>query len=139
MIDMLKRHEIQVLRRAKHTFAEVAELAGVSQSSVQCVAAEPAVTTLDPEGERARRGVGRPAKVEAFRDLLAGELARQPDVLAVELPRRAALRVHFFASRLKYSRRARVSLVDNEQVEALVRTLVDHFAAFGGVPLQDRD
>lgn len=86
MIDMLKRHEIQSLRRAKHTLAEVAKLAGVSQSSVQRVAAEPAVKTLDPEGERARRGVGRPSKVEAP-----------------------------------------------------VRTLVDHFAAFGGVPLLDRD
>jgi hypothetical protein len=84
MIDMLKRDEIQVLRRAKHTLAEVAELAGVSQSSVQRVAAEPAVTTLDPEGERARRGVGRPSVSERL-------------------------------------------------------DLVDHFAAFGGVPLLDRD
>ncbi len=30
MIDMLKRHEIQVLRRAGHTWAEVAALSGVS-------------------------------------------------------------------------------------------------------------
>jgi len=46
-----------------------------------------------------------------------------------------ARRVHFFASRLKYSRWAQVSLVDDERVEALVRALVDHFAAIGGVPL----
>jgi transposase len=189
MIDMLKRHEIQVLRRARHTLEEVAKLAGVSRSSVQRVAAEPAVTTLDTAGERGRRGVGRPSKVEAFRGLLTAELARQPEVLAVELLRRARLagyaggksalyelvaairpreptrplvrfeglpgefsqhdfgevdveflngtarRVHFFASRLKYSRWAQVSLVENEQVEALVRALVDHFAAIGGVPL----
>ena len=44
-------------------------------------------------------------------------------------------RVHFFASRLKYSRWVQVSLVENEQVEALVRAMVDHFAAWGGVPL----
>ena len=44
-------------------------------------------------------------------------------------------RVHFFASRLKYSRLTAVSLVPNEQVETLVRTLLDHFVAFGGVPL----
>lgn len=44
-------------------------------------------------------------------------------------------RVHFFASRLKYSRFVAVSLVPNEQVETLVRTLVRHFVAFGGVPL----
>jgi hypothetical protein len=30
MIEMLKRHEIQVLRRAGHTWAQVAALAGVS-------------------------------------------------------------------------------------------------------------
>ena len=45
------------------------------------------------------------------------------------------LKVHFFASRLKYSRWAEVTLVPDERVETLVRTLVDHLAAFGGIPL----
>jgi hypothetical protein len=44
-------------------------------------------------------------------------------------------RVHFFASRLKYSRFVAVSIVPNEQTETLVRTLVRHFVSFGGVPL----
>jgi transposase len=44
-------------------------------------------------------------------------------------------RVRFFASRLKYSRRVEVSLVPDEGVESLTRSLVDHFAAIGGVPL----
>jgi transposase len=44
-------------------------------------------------------------------------------------------RIHFFASRLKYSRYVAVSIVPNEQVETLVRTLVRHFTSFGGVPL----
>ena len=44
-------------------------------------------------------------------------------------------RIHFFASRLKYSRFAAVTIVPNEQVETLVRTLVRHFTSFGGVPL----
>ena len=44
-------------------------------------------------------------------------------------------RVHFFASRLKYSRFVAVTLVDNERVEAIVRTLVLHFVVFGGLPL----
>jgi transposase len=44
-------------------------------------------------------------------------------------------RVHFFASRLKYSRFVQVSLVADQRVESLVRTLVDHFEAMGGVPL----
>lgn len=44
-------------------------------------------------------------------------------------------RIHFFASRLKYSRFVAVTVVPNEQVETLVRTLVRHFTSFGGVPL----
>lgn len=43
--------------------------------------------------------------------------------------------VHFFASRLKWSRWVEVSLVDNEVVETLVRNLANHFERFGGVPL----
>lgn len=43
--------------------------------------------------------------------------------------------MHFFASRLKYSRWAEVSLVEDERVESLVRALIEHFAAFGGIPL----
>lgn len=44
-------------------------------------------------------------------------------------------RIHFFASRLKYSRWVEVTVVSNQQVETLARTLVDHFAALGGIPL----
>jgi transposase len=44
-------------------------------------------------------------------------------------------RVHFFASRLKYSRYVAVSPVEDERVETLVRSLARHFVAFGGRPL----
>lgn len=185
---MVKRHEIQVLRRAGHGQAEVARLVGVSKRSVERVDGEEPVTAFDTNAEREKRRIGRPSKAEPFRSFLVGELIAQPDVLAVELLRRAknngyqggksALyelvkelrpervrpivrfeglagefsqhdfghvdvryldgrveRVHFFASRLKYSRWVQVSLVENEQVEALVRAMVDHFAAWGGVPL----
>jgi hypothetical protein len=54
MINMVRRHEIQVLRRAGHSLAETVRLVGVSQSSVQRVATELAVTTLDTDAERAR-------------------------------------------------------------------------------------
>src|SRR6201996_6575158 len=47
----------------------------------------------------------------------------------------AIRRVHFFASRLKYSRHVEVTLVSNEQTETIVRTLVVHFDRLGGVPL----
>lgn len=47
----------------------------------------------------------------------------------------AVERVHFFASRLKWSRVVHVVLVPDEREEALVRGLLDAFEAFGGIPL----
>jgi transposase len=188
MIDMLKRHEIQVLRRAGHSQLEGATLAGVSRRSVQRVEGEATVTQVDTAREREARGVGRPAKAEPFRSVVAAILAAEPDLLSVEILRRAKLkgyggrktalyaliaalrpktirplvrfeglagefsqhdfghvdvrylsgfekRVHFFASRLKYSRWVEVTIVPDERAETLVRTFVDHFAAIGGVPL----
>lgn len=44
-------------------------------------------------------------------------------------------RVHFFASRLKYSRFVAVSLVEDERVETILRGLVRDFKSFGGLPL----
>jgi len=44
-------------------------------------------------------------------------------------------KIHFFASRLKYSRWVEVSIVPNQQAETLVRSLADHFESFGGMPL----
>jgi transposase len=53
----------------------------------------------------------------------------------VEFRNGASQRIHFFASRLKYSRWVRVSLVADEAVESLVRTLAEHLANWGGRPL----
>src|ERR1700737_3902673 len=188
MIDMLKRHEIQVLRRAGHSLDEVAELAGVSRRSVVRVDAEAPVTCVDNEAERARRDVGRPSKAEPFRSFVVEQLTKEPELLSGEVLRRAKLdgytggksalyvlihairpkpvrlmtrfeglagefsqhdfgevdvhflngttkRIHFFGSRMKYSRWTEVSVVPNQQVETLVRAMVDHFAAIGGIPL----
>src|SRR2546428_1327946 len=44
-------------------------------------------------------------------------------------------RVHFFASRLKYSRLIRVSVVKDQTVESLVRNLAEHLDSWGGAPL----
>jgi transposase len=188
MIEMLKRHEIQVLRRAGHSLPDVAKLAGVSVRSVQRVDAEPAVAHVDGEAERERRRIGRPSKAEPMRGFVVSLLAKEPKLLSLEVLRRARLegydggksalyelvhsirpksvrlmtrfeglpgeftqhdfgevdvrflngtqrRVHFFGSRLKYSRWTEVSLVPNEQVETLARAMVDHFDAMGGIPL----
>lgn len=188
MIDMLKRHEIQVLRRAGHSLCEVARLAGVGRRSVVRVEAEAAVSHVDNEAERAVRGIGRPSKADPFRSFVVEQLAKEPDLMSLEILRRARLggypggksalyslvhsirpkhirlitrfeglpgefsqhdfgevdvrfldgtkkRIHFFASRLKYSRWTEVSLVEDERVESLVRAMVDHFASIGGIPL----
>lgn len=187
MIDMLKRHVIQILRQAGHEQADVARRVGVSLRSVRRVEAEPDVTHFDNAQGRGRRAIGRPAKAEPFRSLVAEILAREPHLLSVEILRRAKLkgyaggksalydliralrpktvrplvrfeglagefsqhdfgqvdvrfldgvqRVHFFASRLKYSRWVEVSIVPDEGAETLVRTLVDHFSQIGGIPL----
>jgi len=45
-------------------------------------------------------------------------------------------KVHFFASRLKYSRWTHVVIVPNERVEPLIRALLSAFESFGGVPLR---
>jgi transposase len=68
---------------------------------------------------------------------VAGEFA-QFDFGEVSVRLTEGLRrtVHFAAYRLKYSRWVHVVLVPNERVEALIRSLLDSFAASGGVPLR---
>ena len=44
-------------------------------------------------------------------------------------------RIHFFASRLKYSRFICVRVVKDQAVESLVRNLAEHFDSWGGAPL----
>lgn len=91
MIDMLKRHEIQVLRRAGHTWTQVAELVGVSVGTARRVAAEDRITTVDNAAERERRQIGRPSKADAYREVLVQALTEQPVVKSIELLHRARL------------------------------------------------
>ncbi len=188
MIDMLKRHEVQVLRRAGHTLTEVAALSGVSVGTVRRIEGEEAIATVDNAAEREQRRIGRPSKAEAYRDVVRQALQEDATLRSVELLHRArqagytggksalyalvqTLRIravkplvrfeglagefsqhdfgevrvqyqgggeeciHFFASRLKYSRWVEVTAVPDERAETLVRTLVDQLAAFGGAPL----
>lgn len=185
---MLKRHAIQVLRAAGHKQADIAKQLGVSERSVRAIEHEPAVATIDDAAERRRRRIGRPSKADPFREFIAATLKEEPELMSLELLRRARLkgyaggktafydlvaslrpaparpvvrfeglpgeftqhdfghvdvrfvsgeirRVHFFGSRLKYSRHVEVTLVPNEQTETIVRTLVVHFDRLGGVPL----
>ena len=85
---MLKRHEIQVLRRAEHTLAEVAEFSGVSVRTVRRVIEEAAVEAVDPDAERAHRGIGRPSLAEPYREKVKTLLKDEPTLLSVEVCRR---------------------------------------------------
>lgn len=66
MLPLLKRHEIQVLLRAGHSHADVAERAGVSLDSVRRVKSESEVTVVDDAGARRARHIGRPSKATPF-------------------------------------------------------------------------
>src|SRR5688572_27206664 len=86
MYGAMKRHEIQVLKKAGHSHGRTADVAGVSKSTVQRVAKEPVVesaTKMPP------RGVGRPSKVEAFAPLLKGILLKEPELPTLEVLHRA--------------------------------------------------
>lgn len=188
MHTMLKRHEIQVLRRAGISLKEISRLTGASPRTIRRVMEEPPVETVDDGAARQARSIGRPSKVDAYRPLVEKLLSSEPELLSLEILRRARLdgyaggksamydlvaslrpkgvrpmvrfeglpgeftqhdfgqvdvrfldgtqrRVRFFATRMKYSRWVEVTLVPDERVETLVRTMVDHFEAIGGVPL----
>ena len=91
MLDMLKRHAIQVLRQAGHSLPEVAKLAGVCVRSVQRVEDEEAVSSIDNEAERIRRKIGRPSKAEPFRGFVVEQLTKEPELISLEILRRARL------------------------------------------------
>ncbi len=91
MLRLVKRHEIQVLLRAHHTHKEVAELAGVSISSVRRVGKEEPVEHTDDAAEHSKRRIGRPSVVEGVRKLVQATLKARPDLDAVEILHRARL------------------------------------------------
>jgi transposase len=78
----------------------------------------------------------KPAKPLVRFEGLPGEFSQHDfGEVEVEFLNGTRQRIHFFASRLKYSRWVRVSLVQDQKVETLVRTLAEHLASWGGRPL----
>jgi transposase len=76
------------------------------------------------------------AKPQVRFEGLPGEFSQHDfGEVVVEFLNGTRQRFHFFASRLKYSRVVRVSLVQDKTVETLVRTLAEHLASWGGRPL----
>lgn len=192
---MLDRHAVQALRQAGHTPRQIAHQLGISRRTVQRIALEPLVTTVDDTAARAARGVGRPRLPTTVHTQVRAWLTDDPVVPPGEIQRRlheagtplglstiyrllgtvrptipaevmvrfegvagefapfdfgvaevrlvgdtptarVRRRIHFAAYRLKWSRFVHVVLVPNERVEALVRALLERFAASGGVPLR---
>jgi len=188
MHGAMKRHEIQVLKRAGLTLRQIATQVGVSVSTIKRIIKEQAVEHVDRAELVASRGIGRPSKAEPYRDFVADILDKESELPTVELLHRARLagydsgksafyelvadvrtrvtspmvrfeglpgefsqhdfgevevryldgtkeRIHFFASRLKYSRWSEIRLVKDQRVESLVRALLSSFDSWGGVPL----
>lgn len=74
----MKRHEIQVLRRAGVTIRKIAEQAGVSPSTIKRIAREPAIEAVNDSQLASKHGVGRPSKTEEFRDFADDLLEQEP-------------------------------------------------------------
>ena len=188
MLPLLVRHEIQVLRRAGHSQADVAARTGASISAVRRIEREGGIIHADDAAAHRERSIGRPSKAGPYAESIRKWLKDDPELPTLELLHRArnegyaghksafyalvaglrpprtvpivrfeglpgefsqhdfgqvdvrfidgrTKRVHFFASRLKFSRFAQVTIVQDEKSETLIRTLVRHFVGFGGVPL----
>jgi transposase len=165
MFGMAKRHSVQVLREAGHTQQDVKKQTGVSERTIRRIEDEPpvklcveAILKAEPElptlevlrrvredgylgGKSALYELVQSVRPKTMRPIVrfeavAGEFTQhdfgQVDVRFLD---GSVKRVHFFASRLKYSRMVGVTMVANERVEALVRALVGHYEYFGGIPL----
>jgi hypothetical protein len=88
MLEMLKRHEVEILLKAGHSKAEVTCLTGVSLRSVNRISEEAPVVHVDDAAEREKRQIGRPSNVESFRKFIVGILEETPDLPSLEILRR---------------------------------------------------
>lgn len=149
-VDTVRRvHRADVVTHADDTAAH--RTRGIGRPSKTAAFAEKVTTWLREEREVPTQELLRRAKESsdagnktAFYALVAGMRRRSgasKDVRASPRTTTSAIDVtlvdgrkkwlHFFASRLKFSRFFVVSIVEHERVETLVR----HFVAFGGLPL----
>lgn len=91
MHSMTKRHSVAVLREAGLQQREGTELTGVSERSVRRNEGEPVIQSQDDAAERARRAIGRPSKVEPWREKVSELLKAQPRLQGLEVLRRIRL------------------------------------------------
>ena len=130
---MLDRHAVQKLLQAGVAPLPVAEQFHVSRRTAD--ATPLGLSTVYRMLAQVRATI--PAALQVRFEGVAGEFAQFDfGEVSVRLSEGARRTVHFAAHRLKYSRWIHVALVSNEKVEALIRSLLDSFAASGGVPLR---
>ena len=111
-------------------------LVGVGLRSVRRVDAEPDVTHTDAAKERERRAIGRPAKAEPFRPLVAEILAGDPDLLSVEILRRAKLKGYAITALLG-ALRDMVTQSAPPPMKAALADVIDGIAVkLGGEPIR---
>ena len=125
---MLKRHEIKVLLKAGHSRAEVAKLAGISVRSVKRIVKEADIAHVDDAAERRKRAIGRPSVVQDFRKLVAEVLEEKPDLMSVEVLRRARLKGYKGGKTAFYA----VPVVRRSQSESVVTHPDGQALWFGG-------
>jgi len=134
--------------RAKREIGRPSRVASFRKLIVEILREQPDLASLEilrrvreggyPGGKSALYGLvaslcSKPAKplvrFEGYRESSASTILGQVEVEFLNGTRQ---RIRFFASRLKYSRWVRVSLVKDERVETLVRTLARHLASWVG-------
>ena len=86
MYGAMKRHEIQVRRKAGQSHVEIARDAGVSMRTAKRVANEAAVAG---EASPTSKRPGRPSKVEGHRAFVVAMLAKEPELATLEVLHRA--------------------------------------------------
>ena len=91
MIPMIKRYEIQILLKAHHAKVDAARIAEVSLNTVERVASEPAIQTVEDLEKQAFRRIGRPKTAEPFRPLAEQLLQDEPRMFTKEVLQRARL------------------------------------------------
>ena len=85
---MLDRHAVQALLKAGQAPRQIAQQLGISRRTVQRIAVEPPVDTVDDAAARAARGIGRPGLSVALQDQVRAWLADDPTVPPGEVQRR---------------------------------------------------
>ena len=91
MYDAMKRHEVQVLRKAGLTLDEIAKQAGVSRRCVTDILNEPLVEDLVLKAVSGDGKVGRPSTALPFKLSIQELFKAEPELPTVEVLRRMRL------------------------------------------------